>query len=148
MKNYKLIALLSAAMVSAIVMVPTIAAKLESVTASVGIVDSIEMMPWDMQVKENTINDKDGLDYSRKLNSSNGKYVNFYIENLGKNPVVATINGKEERTFQPGEKGHIDMEVTQEFFGGDKTYTFKAVAGKNGGTVHIHYVIDQRDVRS
>ena len=99
-------------------------------------------------IKEDTINDPDGLELTRALNRSNGKYVNFYIENLGENPVVATINGQKERTFEPGEKGHINFEVTQGIFGGDKNYTFKAVAGKDGGTVHIHYIIYQRDVQS
>lgn len=148
MKNRKLSALLVAAMVSAMVVLPASATETEGKMPSVGYVDGIEIMPRDMYVKEDTINDPDGLDLTRALNRSNGKYVNFYIENLGENPVVATINGQKERTFEPGEKGHINFEVTQGIFGGDKNYTFKAVAGKDGGTVHIHYIIYQRDVQS
>ena len=148
MKNRKLSALLAAAMVSATVAVPAAAEKTEPVTAPVGMADAIEIMPREMPVANGEINDKSGLDISKTLNKNNGKYVNFYVENLGSNPVQITINDENERILEAGEKGHISMEVTQGIFGADKTYKFKAVAGKNGGTVHINYVIYQRDVQS
>ncbi len=88
-----------------------------------------------------------GLEMTRKLNRSNGKYVNLYVENNGSNSVVATINGQSERTFQPGEKGCIYVEVTQGFLGTDKDYAFKVVTGTNGGSVNIHYEITQRDTQ-
>jgi len=91
------------------------------------------------------INSSTGLEVSKKLNKSNGKYVNLYVENNGSNPVVATINGQSERTFQPDEKGRISLEVTQTFWGGDREYVFKVVPGTNGGSVNIHYEIDRRD---
>ena len=100
-------------------------------------VDLITIMPQDMTVASGTIKDDSGLDLDKKLNRDNGTYVSFYVENLGN-----------ARTLEAGERGHIDMEVTQGLFGGDKTYTFKAVAGTNGGTVHINYTICQRDARS
>lgn len=111
-------------------------------------VDLIAIMPRDMPVASGTIKDDSGLDLDKKLNRDNGKYVNFYVENLGNDPVKITINGQNSRTLEAGESGHIDMEVTQGLFGGDKTYTFKAMAGTNGGTVHINYTIYQRDERS
>ena len=84
---------------------------------------------------------------TKKLNKSNGKYVNFYVENNGSHSIVATINGQSERTFEPGEKGHIYVEVTQGLFGTDKEYVFKVVPGTNGGSVNIHYEIAQRDTQ-
>lgn len=111
-------------------------------------VDLITIMPQDMTVASGTIKDDSGLDLDKKLNRDNGTYVSFYVENLGNDPVQITINGQNSRTLEAGERGHIDMEVTQGLFGGDKTYTFKAVAGTNGGTVHINYTICQRDARS
>jgi len=85
-----------------------------------------------------------GLEVSKKLNKSNGKYANLYVENKGPTPVVATINGQSKRTFQPDEKGRICLEVTQTFWGGDREYMFKVVTGA-GGSINIHYEIDQRD---
>jgi len=85
-----------------------------------------------------------GLEVSKKLNESNGKYANLYVENKGPTPVVATINGQSERTFQPDEKGSICLEVTQTFWGGDREYMFKVVTGA-GGSINISYEIDQRD---
>ena len=91
------------------------------------------------------INNKTGLDTSKKLNKGNGKYVSLYIENKGSNPVVATIDGQSERIFKNGESGHIYVEVTQGLFGADKSYNFKVVPSTNGGTVDIYYEIAQQD---
>lgn len=86
-----------------------------------------------------------GLETSKALNKSNGNYVNLYVENNGPNPVVATINGQSEKTFQPDEKGSVYLEVTQTFWGADRDYLFKVVPGKNGGSINIYYEIEQRD---
>ena len=96
-------------------------------------------------IDSGNINNKTGLDTSKKLNKGNGKYVSLYIENKGSNPVVATIDGQSERIFKNGEIGHIYVEVTQGLFGADKSYNFKVVPGTNGGTVDIYYEIAQRD---
>ena len=96
-------------------------------------------------IDRGNINNKTGLDTSKKLNKGNGKYVSLYIENKGSNPVVATIDGQSERIFKNGESGHIYVEVTQGLFGADKSYNFKVVPGTNGGTVDIYYEIAQRD---
>ena len=84
-----------------------------------------------------------GLKFSKKLNESNGKYVNLYLENNGANSVVATINSQSERTFKAGETGYIYLEVAQGFLGLDKEYEFKVVPGTNGGSINIHYEIIQ-----
>ena len=96
-------------------------------------------------IDSGNINNKTGLDTSKKLNKGNGKYVSLYIENEGSNPVVATIDGQSERIFKKGESGHIYVEVTLGLFGADKSYNFKVVPGTNGGTVDIYYEIAQRD---
>ena len=98
-------------------------------------------------IDSGNINNKTGLDTSKKLNKGNGKYVSLYIENKGSNPVVATIDGQSERIFKNGESGHIYVEVTQGLFGADKSYNFKVVPGTNGGTVDIYYEIAQRESR-
>lgn len=41
------------------------------------------------------------------LRQADGKYVNFYVENYGSEPVVITINGDHSRTIEPGSSGHI-----------------------------------------
>ncbi len=86
-----------------------------------------------------------GLEVSKMLNESNGKYAVLYVENSGSAPVVAAINGQSQRTFQPDETGQIYLEVTQTFWGGDREYTFKVVPGANGGSISISYEITQRD---
>ena len=96
-------------------------------------------------IDSGNINNKTGLNTSKKLNKGNGKYVSLYIENKGSNPVVATIDGQSERIFKNGESGHIYVEVTQGLFGADKSYNFKVVPGTNGGTVDIYYEIAQQD---
>lgn len=148
MKTRTLSALVAAVIIGTLVALPDFAAEPANVEKPVEAVDFITIMPPDMPVASGTIKDDSGLDLDKKLNRDNGKYVNFYVENLGNDPVKITINGQNSRTLEAGESGHIDMEVTQGLFGGDKTYTFKAVAGTNGGTVHINYTIYQRDERS
>lgn len=88
-----------------------------------------------------------GLEMTKKLNQDNGRYVDLYVENNGAGPVVATINGESERTFEEGESGRISVEVTQGWFGADRDYEFKVVPGTNGGTVNIRYEIAQRDTQ-
>lgn len=84
-----------------------------------------------------------GLEVTRELSRDDGIYADLYVENNGPNPVAASINGQNERTFQAGEKGHIRLEVTRTFWGGDREYTFKAVPGANGGSVSLCYEIIQ-----
>lgn len=79
------------------------------------------------------------------LDEKDGKYVNFYIENVGDIAVSATINGEEKRIFQPNEKGHIYIEVDNSIFGKSKEYTFRAVSEPVGATIKINYIIAQRD---
>lgn len=107
--------------------------------------DMIANEPSVTGISSGDISSNIGLEMSKMLNKKNGKYVNLYLENNGSNPVVATINGQSERTFQPDEKGHIYLEVTQGFLGLDKEYEFKVVPGHNGGSISIYYEIDQRD---
>lgn len=86
-----------------------------------------------------------GLERSWILDARNGKYAYLYLENKGSSPLVATINGQNEKTFAPGEKGEISLEVTQTIFGKEQSYAFKVVVGKNGGTANMYYEIGQRN---
>jgi len=104
-------------------------------------------MPLDLFIDSGNIENNAGLSVSKKLNKDNGKYVGLYVENKGSGPVVATINGRSEETFEKGESGHIYVEVTQGRFGADKEYEFKVVPGTNGGMINIHYEIAQRESR-
>lgn len=104
------------------------------------------IMPLDLSLASGNLLDSDtGLEMSMTLNKDNGQYVNLYVENIGSTSVKATINGQNERTFKPGESGHISLEVTQGWFGFDKSYEFKVVSATNGGVISIHYEIAQRD---
>ena len=79
------------------------------------------------------------------LDEKDGKYVNFYIENRGDIAVLATINGEEERIFNPNDKGHIYVKVNNSIFGKSKEYTFRAVSEPVGAEIKIYYIIAQRD---
>lgn len=105
---------------------------------------SAETVLLDMVVESDDRNDTSGLDISKALSRSNGKYVNLYVENRGDTAVTATINGQAERVFAPEEKGHIFVEVRQGFFNRSKDYQFQVTA-EDGGTVKIYYAIAQRD---
>lgn len=123
---------------------------LKLVTADAGNSDSLlritGLMPLDLFIDSGNIENNTGLSVSKKLNKDNGKYVGLYVENKGAGPVVATINGRSEETFEKGESGHIYVEVTQGRFGADKEYEFKVVPGTNGGMINIHYEIAQLGV--
>lgn len=75
------------------------------------------------------------------LNRDKGKYVNFWIKNTGNVNIKITINDSGERTFAPGESGHISAEVES----ASKNYTFKALPTPNGGNTSIDFRIVQRD---
>lgn len=105
--------------------------------------DTIANEPSATRIDSGDISSITGLEMSKELNESNGKYVNMYVENNGSNSVVATINGQSKRTFKAGETGYVYLEVTQGFLGLDKEYEFKVVPGTNGGSINIHYEIAQ-----
>lgn len=147
MKNQAIATLLATTIACATFVTPAFATNMKENNHPVDVVESVKIMPRDVSIDEGDKNNETGLNDSYKLNRENGKYVNLYVENKGSNDVVATINDTNEKTFKPGAKGHISVEVTQGIFGGDKTYTFKVVAGKNGGNVNIHYSIAQRDTK-
>ena len=145
MKNRVLATLLAATIACTIGVTVAFATAVKEDNKPVDVVESVEIMPRDLVIDRGNVNNNTGLKTSRKLNKSNGKYVNLYVENKGSNDVVATINHQSARTFKPGEKGHIYVEVTQGFLGADKKYEFKVVPGTNGGSVQIFYAIAQRD---
>lgn len=106
--------------------------------------NSSTITPFDMDVSSGSISSSTGFDNTWKLDSKNGKHVNFYIENTGNVNIKATINGNSERIFKPGDSGHISVEVSNGILGA-KEYRFKAVSESNGGTVKMDYIIAQRD---
>lgn len=108
--------------------------------------DTIANEPRFIKIDCGTLsNSNTGLEPRFTLNKSNGKYAILYVENNGSNSVVATINGQSKKTFKPDEKGRISLEVTQDFWGMDKEYEFKVVAGANGGLIDIYFEISQQD---
>lgn len=76
-----------------------------------------------------------------KLTYENGRFVNFYVENLGDVSVEITINGAGAKTLAPGQSGHISCAVIFLI----PEYKFKAVPTPNGGNISIYYSIAQRD---
>ena len=145
MKNRVITMLLATAMSCTILVAPAFAAEAKEDYYPVDVVESFEIMPFDLFIDSGSIDNQIGLKTSVKLNKANGKYVNLYVENRGDNSVVATINGKAPRTFAPGEKGHTHVEVTQNWLGADRDYEFKVVPATDGGSVNIDYRIAQRD---
>lgn len=148
MKNRVIVAVLVATITFGIFVTSSCAKKSNENNNHIEAVTSQETIPLDLTIDSGDINNKTGLKTTYKLNNSNGKYVNLYIENKGNNSVVATINNGGKRTFGKGEKGHISLEVTQGFCGGDNEYEFEVLTGKNGGTVNIYYEITQQNSKS
>lgn len=146
MKIRKISVLITAVLFSAMIVIPAFRmAATARLSAPIERRGPLASVPQDMPVAEGTITDDSSLSISKKLNCDNGWYVSFCIENLGSEPVVITINGENENVLEPGEKGRTGTEVTQGLFGIDKTYTFAATPGKNGGTVQINYKVYQQN---
>lgn len=141
MKNRVIAAVLATTITCAIFATSSCATKANENNNYIEAVTSEEIMPFDLAIDSGDINNKTGLKTTYKLNKSNGKYVNFYIENKGTNSVVATINGGNKKALEKGEKDCISVKVNQGFLGVDNEYEFKVVTAKNGGTVNIHYEI-------
>lgn len=78
------------------------------------------------------------------LNKSNGQYINFWIKNTGNVNVKIKINDTVERTFKPGEEGHITAQFSRD---SDEDFIFKAVPTPNGGKISIDYRIAQRHIK-
>ena len=110
-KNSKLSALLAVVMVSTMVVVSSCAAEPGAVGVPV-VVPSEGITPF-LDIDGDDYVGERGLDTTISLNRTNGKYVNLYVNNYGEAAVTATINGQKERRFEPGEAGHIYLEVTQ-----------------------------------
>lgn len=73
------------------------------------------------------------------MDSADGRYVNFYIENNSTAAVTFKINNEVSRSLLPGQYGHISVTMP---VASSKNYTFR-VDGSNG--VNIYYKIAQRN---
>ena len=115
---------------------------------------STEIIQSNRHLSGGTIIDRSGYTFEDALDPADGAYANFYVENLGGNPIVASVylnqseDPSEEATLQPGESGQISIEVTQGFWGSHQDYKFTIVPGKNGGTVHADYNLNQSPKQS
>lgn len=145
MKNRVITMLLATAMSCTIFVAPAFATEAKEDNYPTAVAGLFEIMPFDLAIATGNYDSNIEMIVSKKLNRDNGKYVNFYVENKGNISVVATINGEVPRTYAPGEKGHISLEVTQGWFGFDKDYEFKVESVKDGGSVNIYYEIAQRN---
>ena len=96
-------------------------------------------------IDSGSLDNNTGLNTTYTLNRYNGKFVCLYVENKGSNNVVATINGSSSKTIEPGGKGNIYVEVSQDSTDGDAEYVFRVLTGKDGGTVDISYEITQQE---
>ena len=101
--------------------------------------------PFGTVIDSGELNNNTGLNTTYTLNRNNGKFVCLYVENKGSNNVVATINGSSSKTIEPGGKGNIYVEVSQDSTDGDAEYVFRVLTGKDGGTVDISYEITQQE---
>ena len=81
MKNRAIAVLLAAIMACAILVLSSCAAETEEAKNSADAAESAESMPRDLLIDSGELNNRTGLNPSYKLNRSNGKYLNFYIEN-------------------------------------------------------------------
>ena len=96
-------------------------------------------------IDSGSLDNNTGLNTTYTLNRDNGKFVCLYVENKGSHNVVATINGSSSKTIEPGGKGNIYVEVSQDSTDGDAEYVFRVLTGKDGGTVDISYEITQQE---
>ena len=145
MKNRVITMLFVTAMSCTILVALAFAAKAKEDNYHVDVAESFESMPVGLSIARGSSKNNIGLEISKKLDRSNGKYVNLHVENQGDIYVTATINGESPKTFEPGEKDHIYVEVTQNWLGYDREYEFKAVSAGDGGIVNIYYEITQQD---
>lgn len=102
----------------------------------------------DKEIDSGTMSASVGYERTFSLDSKNGKYVYFYIENIGNienTCIAAEINDSSSHTFNPGDKGYIYTEVVNNLFDKPKDYEFKAVTGKNGGKAEMTFKIVQTD---
>ena len=87
-----------------------------------------------------------GFESNRTLYSENGKYVYFYIENIGEAAFSASINGESEHIFEPNDKGYVRAKVNDNLLSSGKEYTFKVASIEKswGKKVGISYMIGQK----
>lgn len=112
----------------------------ENIDSKKSIEINSEISPYDMEISEGSHSGSE-FESTKYLSKNNGKTINFYIENTGNIKIKTTINGKEARIFNPGEKGHITTTVTQN----NQKFVFKAVPTPNGGSISMNYKIAQRN---
>ena len=99
------------------------------------------IQPHDMSIASGYLYDATQFTETYKLTYENGRFVNFYVENLGDVSVEITINGAGAKTLAPGQSGQISCAVIFLI----PEYKFKAVPTPNGGNISIYYSIAQRD---
>lgn len=71
-----------------------------------------------------------------------GKYLNFFVENLGSYPVLITINGEYARTIPAGSAGHIRASIASTIMA--QSMTVECVS-ESGEELNIYWKAAQRD---
>ena len=87
---------------------------------------------------EGSMSSRIGFDRTWNLNSKNGEYINFYIENIGDANIIAKINDISSSAIEPGNKDCISVKVVN-----GKNYRFKTMAEISGDIVEMKCVIAQ-----
>lgn len=64
-----------------------------------------------------------------ELRQADGKYVNFFVQNVGSGPVVISINGEYSQTIPEGKAGHISAPISASIV--PQTMTIKCVSSSD-----------------
>lgn len=75
------------------------------------------------------------------LYQADGKYVNFFVQNLGNDPVVISINGESNLTVAPGSAGHICSNIVTSIMAQPMTVQCVSTTGED---IDIYWSVAQR----
>lgn len=131
-------ALLTAAMVAAMAVIPACATDAAAIPNQAVSSESSEIMPLDLELAHGDISNATDWEKAITLSKANGDHVNFYIENNGNTSITISINGSNKKEIAAGENGFVTATVSS-----TKSYIFRAVP-TTSGKISFHYDLAQR----
>ncbi len=141
-KQLLLVGVLVAGSVGAIIYIQQEAEVVQVEATEVDLNEENGIMPIDREIVswETLINVVQFTD-TWNLTKSDGKYVNFWVENIGNSAIYIDINGQDETLIQPGKSDYAQIDISGLFTSSKCTFNVRTAANDR---ISINYRIAQR----
>ncbi len=100
------------------------------------------IMPIDyVHVNNGVLRNATQLDWAKILYGTQGRYVNFWVENVGNSAIYIDINDKDKKLIEPGASAYAQIDIGTT----GSTFCLAKVRTAANDSISINYRVAQRD---